>query len=92
VVTVTGKKPKGEPVFVYDGRMVWVAESNTYVDGASQAAGKAELSLYGSLSYTDIDTLNTIYYVHHHEVESNYPPNDYDEDSNSNIGAQSDMH
>ncbi|MCE2400493.1 hypothetical protein J4G08_06345 [Candidatus Poribacteria bacterium] len=91
-VTVTGKEPKSETQFVHDGRMVYVVESNGFEAEAGQASGKAGLSLYGSLSYTDIDTLNTIYYVHHHEFESNYPPNDYDEDNGANLGMQSDIH
>ena len=50
-----------------------------------------ELSLYGTLSYSDGFTIWK-YYIHHHVLNSSYPPGGATIDSSTNVGAQSDPH
>lgn len=90
VAKVTGKEPDGEIVFRINGGRAyahaynsWTAASGSEVDEA-----KAEVSLYATLSFQPDDELFNTYVIHHHEVESNYPPYDLDEDDDTNVGAQ----
>lgn len=103
-VTVTGKNkptPKmryffgGSGMHIGEGNIVWIPNLSgmlTTPDPSDDGPlGEAELNIYGSMSYWKFDQV--YYYIHHHVVKSECPPNDYETmDNSSNVGPQGEPH
>lgn len=81
---------KGGSVYISDGDILFIYMSNTF----NTTVGEAELSLYGSMDYSPRQNPGQfIYHIHHHEVKSQCPPDDYETmDNSSNVGAQGPPH
>ena len=95
IAQVPGKPPEGEPIFVINGGLSqagvgkqWMVPENDINDFNFIFA---KVNLYATLSFWPND-FEVTYVTHHHDVESNFPPDIITYDDLFNVGAQSDPH